>query len=196
MHPRALVKSTFLIFLCAVGVSPAVAQRTASSEEIRSMLRIASGLLPRIDENQRSSVAYNIAGQQMRIGDLSGALDSVKVAGNEDQRAWATSHIASVLAWQGNLPLALKLVRTSAKYDDRAKAQYYGDVAQALANRKAFEDALTVAHLIEDGPGFLGKTGLVVRTLMEIQAKQWATGDTAGAEGTLNAAMDWGEPLG
>jgi hypothetical protein len=47
----------------------ALPQDSPSFSQPQSFLREASALIPRIDKDQRSSAAANIAGQQARIGD-------------------------------------------------------------------------------------------------------------------------------
>jgi hypothetical protein len=189
MHPRALVRSAVFVFLLLSGCA-AMPQDTSSPEDVRSMLRVVSQLLPDVDKTQLSSVAFNVAGQQMRIGDLAGALASAQAAGSENDRTWVTSNIASIMAAQGNLASALKLVQTSSSKDAQAKAQAYASVARELAEKNAFQGALNVTRVIRDSAEFVGKANLLVDTLMRIQTKQWEARDRAGADNTLNLALD------
>jgi hypothetical protein len=49
MRPGALTKSAIAICLLALSVRPAMPQESESSEEVRSMLRAASALIPHIE---------------------------------------------------------------------------------------------------------------------------------------------------
>jgi hypothetical protein len=69
-----------------------------SFRQPQALLREASTLIPKIDENQRSSAAANVAGQQTRIGDLEGAVASSHLAGSPEARVFATGTIA----WPSN----------------------------------------------------------------------------------------------
>jgi hypothetical protein len=189
MHLRAAPKLTAAICILVLS-SGAASQDSSASGNVQSLLREASTLIPAIEKTQQSSVASNLAGQQMRVGDLDGALDSVRRVESQQGQVFAMSNIASMLAWQGNVPLALELIRNSAAGNDKDKALGYVFVAQQLAARHAFEDARQVASLIEGGPAFFGRTNLFIDALMRIRAKQWKNADREGAEHTLDAALD------
>lgn len=190
MNPEALAKSAFLALILLLSSQTAMPQQTPESGEIASFLRIAGAQLPNIDKNQQSSMASNIAGAQTRIGDLAGALSTVQAVESEEGRVFATGFVASGVAWQGNVQLAIDLIQKSAAGNDHTKADAYLFVAQQLAGKHAFEESLKVARLIADGPGFFGKTNRLVETLMGIQTKQWEARDWAGAEATLKLALD------
>jgi len=189
MHRKASLASAAVSLILLASVT-AMAQEDDPTEEIRSMLHIASGLLPQIDKNQQPSMAFNISGQQTRIGDLAGALATLQRVKDEHQEVWVASSIASSLAWQGRVPLALTVVRSSGKGDAQGRAQAYASIAGTLAERGAFDESLGIVKLIEDGPDYLGRTSLLVQTLMVIQSKQWAAGDETAANNTLNAALE------
>jgi len=87
----------------------------------QSFLREASALIPRIEKDQRSSAAANIAGQQARIGDLEGALVTVQRAGSPSAQVSATASIAYTLASQGDLPLALEVIQNSSTGEIRRR---------------------------------------------------------------------------
>jgi tetratricopeptide (TPR) repeat protein len=154
------------------------------------MLRAATTLLPDIDKTQQPSLAFNISGLQLRMGDLSGALATVQSVENERDRIFSATNIASMLAWQGSLSTALELIRTSAGGNREAKAEAYRSVAEQVARKHAFSEALGVAQLIEDYPPFFGQTNLFVDTLMRIRNQQWKAGEQPGAENSLNIALD------
>jgi hypothetical protein len=71
------------------------AQDFSSFGPPQSFLREASALIPRIEKDQRSSAAANIAGQQARIGDLEGALVPVQCAGSPSAQVSATGSITA-----------------------------------------------------------------------------------------------------
>jgi hypothetical protein len=154
------------------------------------MLRAAGTLIPAIDKAQQPSLAFNISGLQMRMGDLSGALATVQSVENKRDRIFSASNVASMLAWQGSISAALELIRTSADGNREAKAEAYRSVAEQLARKHAFQEALRVAQLSEDYPPFFGQTSLFVDTLMRIRSQQWAAGDQPGAENSLNMALN------
>jgi tetratricopeptide (TPR) repeat protein len=190
MSPRALTKPLILVCLIAFSCHTALPQEIPPSEEIRSMLHAASTLIPAIDKAQQPSLAFNISGLQMRMGDLSGALATVQSVENKRGRIFSASNVASMVAWQGSLSTAIELIRTSADGNREAKAEAYRSVAGQLARKHAFQEALKVAQLIEDYPPFFGQTNLFVDTLMRIRNQQWEAGDQPGAETSLNTALD------
>lgn len=160
----------------------------------QSFLREASALMPRIEKEQRSSAAANIAGQQARIGDLDGALVTVQRAGSPSAKVSATGSIAYTLASQGDLPLALEVIQNSSKGEDPAKANDYISVAGWLAEHHDFEHALELARLIQQAKPYFGQTNYLVGTLLRIQAEQFKAGDRAGAQETIDealAAVEW-----
>ena len=190
MRPGALTKLVVLACFPVFLATLAFPQESQGSGEIQSILRAAGALVPAIDEVQQSSVAANIANAQTRTGDLEGALSTVRAVKNPGGQVSAMGLVASALAWRGSTALALDLIRNSAPGDDQHKAYAYLFVAQQLASRKSFDDALRVARLIGDGPAFFGRASLFVDVLMQIHAKQWAAGDLSGAKQTLNMALD------
>jgi len=189
MRPRAWVTPVVVLIL-SFSFQAATAQEASQIDEIRSFLRAASSSIPRIDKFQQSSLAFNIAREQTRIGDLSEALATVRRVVSEEGSVSAMGSIASVLAGQGDLSSALDLVRNSAPGNERTKAYAYLGVAQALAWKHSFHDALSVVQAMGDEPGFFDKTNLIAQTLMSIQTRQWEAGDYTGAEDTLNLALN------
>jgi tetratricopeptide (TPR) repeat protein len=160
----------------------------------QSFLREASALIPKIDKDQKSSAAANIAGQQARIGDIEGALTTAERAGSSSAQVSATGSIAYTLASQGNLPMALQVIRNSSKGEDPAKANDYISVAGWLAEHHDFEHALELARLIQQAKPYFGQTNYLVGTLLRIQAEQFKAGDRAGAQETIDealAAVEW-----
>jgi len=188
MHRKAsLVSAVVCLSLASV---TAMAQESDPNEEIRSMLHFASSLIPEIDKNQQPSMAFNISGQQTRIGDLAGALATLQRVKDPQQEVWVASSIASSLAWQGNVPLALTVVRSSGTGDAQARAQAYASIAQTLAQKGEFQESFRMVGLIEESRAFPGKTLLLAGALMGIHQWQWRSGDESGATSTLNAALD------
>ncbi len=186
MRFRAIIAPTVVVSVLAfVSHATAAAQEVPESGEIRSILREASALIPGIDSDQQSSAAANIAGQQVRAGDIEGGLATYQALKNPPDRGMAVAVIASAIASQGNLPLALELARDSAQPGFRANA--YSMIASGLASKNNFEDAVAVVRLIRKEPG---QAYIFVDSLMWIYARQWKTGDEPAAENTLNEALD------
>jgi tetratricopeptide (TPR) repeat protein len=190
----------FVIFLSAslffsINAFPEDSSPDPSSfSQARSFLREASLLIPQIEKDQRSSAAANVAGQQTRIGDLEGALATAQRAGSPEAQVFAAGSIASVIAFRGNLPLALEIIQNSSKGDDPDKANDYFWVAQSLADRHKFARALEVARLIETAKPYSGQTSRFIDTLLRIQTEQFKVGDRAGAQKTIDealAAAEW-----
>jgi hypothetical protein len=148
VNPEALTKSAFLAFILLLSSQTAMPEQTPESGEIASFLRIASAQVPNIDKNQQSSTASNIAGAQTTIGDLPGALSTVRAVESEEGRVFATGSVASALAWQGDVQLAIDLIQKSAAKKDQTMAVDYLFVAQQLAEKHAFDESLKVAQLI------------------------------------------------
>lgn len=193
MRPWALLPIC-LVCVFALSAPSARGQETPSNEQIRSVLASASALLPQVSQQQQSSFASNLAGEQLRAGDLNGALASIASLPNANDRLMATGNIASMLSWRGNLAAGLDLVRRSAAGDAsslvivQGHAQNYSSIAGALALKKDFAKALQIAQLIQNGPAFFGRTNLFVQTLLRIRSKQWEAGDE-GAQKTLDMAL-------
>jgi hypothetical protein len=183
---RIAVSAVFVVAAC----SSLSLSQDSSPDEIQSLLREASALVPSVDKAQQCSVATNISGQQVRAGDLAGALATVRAVESQQGRIFAAGNIASMLAWRGNLPLALDLIRDWGKGNDPQKAQALVFVAQSLASKGDCEAALRVARMVQEGPEFFGRTKLFIDALMLIYAKQWETKDLAGAVDTANLALD------
>jgi tetratricopeptide (TPR) repeat protein len=188
---RNRAKPTAAVVVCMLVLSArSISQSPSRAADVQSLLREASALIPNIDKTQQSSAASNIAGQQARSGDLAGALSTVQAMPDSQDRIIATRIVASALAWQGNAPLALELIRNSAAGDAQGQAYGYLFVAEQLAGKHAFEEAARVAALIEEGPAFSGRTNLFTGALMRIRAKIWEAGDRDGSAKLLNTALD------
>lgn len=186
MRLRVIIIPTVVVSaLGFVSSATGAPQEVPESSQVRSILREASALIPRIDSNQRSSAAANIAGQQVRAGDLEGGLATYQALKNPSDRGMAVAAIASAIASQGNMPMALELTRNSAQPGFRASA--YSMIASGLASKNNFEEALAVAWLIRKEPG---QAHIFVDSLMWIYVRQWKAGDEPGAESTLNEALD------
>ena len=96
------VFSGAMLFFSVNALPQDSAQDFSSFGPPQSFLREASALIPRIEKDQRSSAAANIAGQQARIGDLEGALVTVQRAGSPSGQVSATGSIA----YTGAIPSA------------------------------------------------------------------------------------------
>jgi tetratricopeptide (TPR) repeat protein len=188
------VFSGVMLFFSVNALPQDSAQDFSSFGPPQSFLREASALMPRIEKEQRSSAAANIAGQQARIGDLEGALVTVQRAGSPSAKVSAAGSIAYTLASQGDLLLALEVIQNSSKGEDPAKANDYISVAGWLAEHHDFEHALELARLIQQAKPYFGQTNYLVGTLLRIQAEQFKAGDRAGAQETIDealAAVEW-----
>ncbi len=159
-------------------------QESSENAEIGSMLREASALIPRIERGQQSSAASNIGDEQVLAGDVEGALATYHTL-RPEERGVALAVISSAIASQGNIPLALQLVRDSEQPVRRAEA--CSMISSTLASQKNFEDALAAARLIRGEPG---QTHIFVSALMWIYNRQWKAGDRPAAQNTLNEAVD------
>lgn len=188
MLPKASTK--LAVLLVAIVPSSALAQDGATTEEIRSMLHVASTLVPRIEKAQQGSVASNIALQQVRMGDLDEGLATIKQVQDENSRQFATRLFASNVARLGNERWALSLLETSVPGNGAEKAQAYSLTAQSLVERKSFDEALSLMERVENCDDFFGKTDTLVQTLMAIRAGQRRTGDASGADLTLSRALN------
>lgn len=195
MCSGVLRKLAFIVSIFLLPVPAVISQDVAKAEEIQSFLRAASAQIPNIDKVQQSSMAFNIAGMQVRTGDLPGALATVQSVGDEQGRISALGNVVTALAWQGDLSSALHLIRDSSvgsrssQENAMAVDRDYSAVAGSLADRHDFEGALRMVKLIEEGPSYFSKTTLVLETLLKIRFKQWQRGDQNGAEETLNLAL-------
>jgi len=178
---RALTISAIACLLTFAPLAPA--RQAPSTEQILSFLRTASALVPKIENSQGCNVAANIAIRQAQVGDLAGALATLRSGKGSE------GIIAPMLAWQGNVELALNLVQNSGSSED-TKAVAHSGVALQLAWRGDFDNALRVIRIMESAPPFLGKTKRLIDTLTGIQTMQWQTGDHAGAQSTLGQALD------
>lgn len=153
------------------------------------MLRAASVLIPSVEKTQQATLAFNIASQQARAGDLAGALATVGFLKRGEDRVWAMASVATVIAGRGDVTNALELIRNSSPGNDSSKAQAYAFVVRRLADKHSFEEALGVVRIIQSLPAYFGKTNLVVGTLMGIQAVQSKSGHAEDASTTLNMAL-------
>jgi hypothetical protein len=162
-----------------------MAQEDGRGEEIQAILREASSLVPRIASDQKSSVASNIAGAQVRAGDLAGALATAQLLMKPIERAEAIDIIAGRLAKQGNSAMALRIIGRSPS--QAYVAQDYLGVADELAENGDFEGAVKAARLIEKDPA---REYTFVETLMRIYVTQWRAGDRSGATNVLGEAFD------
>jgi len=161
------------------------AQEPDPREEVQAILREASALVPKIESDQKSSVASNIAGAQVRAGDLAGAIATVELLTKPVDRADAIGIIAYWLAERGNSAMALHVIGLSPT--QAYLAQDYLGVAQQLAEDGDFEGALRAARLIEKDSS---QEYTFVETLMRVYVIQWGAGDRPGATKLLKEALD------
>jgi len=187
MHRKASLVSAVVCLLFFASAA-SIAQESDATEEIRSMLHIASGLIPQIDKSQQW-VASNIAQQQALLGDMNGALATINHAYDGD-RDLAISSLASIAAHQGNEGWALSLVQVSIPGNGQGKAQAYSFIAKSLAGKGTFREALEFVERMENCEDFFGKTSMLVETLMAIRAGQKKGGDPGGADATLTLALN------
>ena len=116
-----------------------------TSDDARSLLRGSRRFSPKHRKDPATQCGIQHFRATTRAGDLEGAILTVQAVESASGRAFAVGNIASMLAWRGNLPLSLDLIRNSATGNDWQKAQDYVFVAGQLAKRRDFEAALGVA---------------------------------------------------
>ena len=192
MRWAGIMSAAFLWAFCSS--AGAVAQEMQDIAEVRSILREASALVPKIEELQQGSAAANIAAQQAAAGDLGGALTTIRLL-NDQRQGSAIYCPAYALTAHGNWRVAMQIIGDLPKGASRAYA--HSAVASQLAERGDFEDALAVARVIREGPDPMPSLADV---LMRICAEQWTAGDVPGALDTLGQAVDaiehWGGTSG
>jgi tetratricopeptide (TPR) repeat protein len=193
MLPRTSIK--LAVLFAAVVPILALPQEIAgteapSIEEIRSILHIASALVPQIEKTQQGSVASNIAAQQARLGDPNEGLATINEVQDQQSRQFATRFFASNVARFGDENRARSLVENSVPGNGADKAQAYSLVAQALVERKSLNEALNLADRIQNCDDFFGKINVLVQTLMTIRSAQHKADDLVGADVTLNLALN------
>ena len=135
-------------------------------EEAKSILREASALVPEIEEFQRGSLACNISGQQVKAGDLVGALATVQhlpLGANRDLALYCS---AWGLTAQGNWRVALQNIDDLSEKKPNSLA--YLGVAIQLAEKRDYENAVTVARLIPAGPD---RSTLAADALVQVYAR-------------------------
>lgn len=197
MTVKQKVLGALLLSFAVAGVS---AEGSPPITEARDLLREAGKLIPEIEEFQQSSAASNIAGQQVRAGDFAGALETVhSVKRPQDSTAPSGLDYYGIvwnLGKSGSWRVAMDLVRDLP--DDDSKAMNYLGLAQSLAAKGDFEDALAVGRAIRTIP----KAGSrLVDSLVQISIEQFKAGDGTAATASLNEAREAAEreqsnPLG
>ncbi len=172
------------VFVLTLGQPRLVfSQEAPSINEVKSILREASALIPMIEASQAWTVAANIAAKQTQAGDDEGALATRTLVQGPNQ-ARTAGGVAYSLAAEGRLPEALQPIAAMA--DGQEKAVAYWQVTQALLKTAKYNDALTVARLITKDPR---ETGRFLDCLLQIYAAQSKAGDRQGASATLSEAL-------
>lgn len=188
--PSRLLIILAIVTLALVQRASGVAQEVAAAdsaqkEEVQALLREARTLVPKIEETQQSSAAANIAGAQVRAGDLAGALATVQILAKQRDRELAMSSIAYALTARGDSSMAFDLIEAFSEHGYNVGA--YQQMAGLLAAKCRFEDALKAARMIDKDPK---QSGAFVDTLMRIYVKQWEADDRQGAAKTFDEALE------
>ena len=177
------------VALLSFPIAGTLSQDLQHLSEARLILREAGKLVPQMEEVEQPSAASNIAGQQVRAGDLAGALETVRSVKQERGSgpplglgyhglAWALSHRG---AWQA----AVHLIRDLP--DGDSKAIDYLGIVYELAAQKDFEHALSAARMIQTIPHAVSR---FADSLVEISNQQFKAGDRGAAGATLREAFD------
>ncbi|HXW89386.1 MAG TPA: hypothetical protein VEK33_02465, partial [Terriglobales bacterium] len=172
------------VVACALALASSAAgapQDGPESAKARAILREASALIPSIDMPQQASALANIAGRQVEVGDLEGALRTYRAA-KKDTAGGALNVVASTIASHGNVSLALDLVSSA---ESRFRDSAYHAISMQLASDEHFDDALAVSRLIQDE----AQVPLFVDLLMWINIRKRKAGDLPGAQDMLNEAL-------
>jgi hypothetical protein len=173
-----------VVFSVLIARSPVLAQEVPPLAEARSILQEASALVPEVEEAQRASLANNISLEQVKAGDTAGALATIQLLPAGPVRDGALCGSSSALAAQGNWRMAIQNIESLSQ--GRGNSVAFLSVADRLAQRRDFEDAIIVARMILDTPD----TSRFADTMMLVYAQQFKSGDTGGAVRTLNEALD------
>jgi lipopolysaccharide biosynthesis regulator YciM len=128
--------------------SPQTSSSTAPELlQARQLLLEASTLTKNAPERQQEVMVANISGQLMRAGDLPAAQATISLLKNPEGQAEATGSIAWSLTNSGHTETALRLIAATKAGNSRDVA--YRQVAQLLADKKDFDEAMQVAQSIE-----------------------------------------------
>lgn len=172
-----------LVLLAAlIGLIPARARAQEPTIAFaREILLKASQLVPDIPEPQRMSVAANIANAQVRVGDLTSALATLRFLKKPYEVSYAMGTMAYAIDSSGELDYALQFMRDAPAND--GKDVGYEQLAQAHAQKKDFSNALRIADLIQNNPS------RSVETLTRVAKLQWEAGDHPGADRVWDEAL-------
>jgi len=128
--------------------SPQTSTRTASELlQARQLLLEASMLTKNVPQRQQEVMVANISGQLMRAGDLPAAQATIGLLKNPEGQAEATGSVAWFLTNSGHTETALRLI--AATKAGASRDNVYLQVAQLLATKKDFDQAMQVARSIE-----------------------------------------------
>jgi tetratricopeptide (TPR) repeat protein len=171
----------FLTISTAAWSLPQELPTDTTKGEIRSILREAAALLPKIPADQLPSVASNIAGAQTAAGDLEGALATARTPGAW-KSAMAVVGVAYSLANQGRLPEALRVV---AEWEDGGggRSVAYQQMVWPLSQHGDFEGAFSVARMLSERSTY-------VQSVMLIYDAQYKPVIRAEAMSTLREALE------
>jgi tetratricopeptide (TPR) repeat protein len=146
-----------LVAACFISGSTQTAQldspQTSSSTapellQARQLLLEASMLAKRALKRQQGVMVANISGQLMRAGDLPAAQATIGLLKEPEAQAEATGSVAWSLTKSGQVETALRLLAVTKAGNNRDVA--YLQVAQLLADKGDFDQAMRVAHFIEN----------------------------------------------
>jgi len=154
---RRMLLLPILVAACFISGSTQTAQldspQTSSSTapellQARQLLLEASMLAKRALKRQQGVMVANISGQLMRAGDLPAAQATIGLLKEPEAQAEATGSVAWSLTKSGQVETALRLLAVTKAGNNRDVA--YLQVAQLLADKGDFDQAMRVAHFIEN----------------------------------------------
>lgn len=171
---RTLLALIFAVVLCA---GPGATAQEPSRVEIQRILQEASAITAGQDRRAQANLGPEIAAGQVRIGDISGAMQTARTMRDNDVQAVALGLVAWWLDRAGNTPAAFQ-VAAQIK-DEGRRANAYRDIALGRASRGEFEAAIRATRLLENRPKERAFT------LEWIARDQARAGDTRGSAQTL-----------
>jgi len=175
--------------LLATLILAAVYPRVLSAQDdqvlrARQLLLEASALIKDIPKLQQESAVANVSGQLTRAGDLADALATVHQL-KPDRQGLAMGSIAWTLVDKsGDAAQSLSLLRVTNESQDTDVG--YEQVAQLLAQKRDFPQALQVAHLIKD-------RYRLVEALVRLAVERSKAGDLVDTSRALDEALDVAE---
>jgi tetratricopeptide (TPR) repeat protein len=176
---------SFCLGVLALASPPAVsAQATQGIAEARALLHEAAELVPQIEQVQQTSAASNIAAQQVKAGDLAGALETLHRVEKPIDEGILYYGASFALTARGDWATAMQIL--GGLPDGASNSSSYTAVVVELAKQHDFKNAHKVARMIADMPDAVPR---FVDALLFICVERWKRGDKAESFETLNEAL-------